>query len=382
MKKVFIFAALAGTVFASCQKEAPVAAVQNEGQQEIAISTLSKGFTRGVLNSGASFANSGRTLIVAGAMKSNGKVVDFLNPTDFKETAASSGTGTEWTADPKVYYPLGGKDEDFRFLAYSETKPNTGSGIKPIVARWYGSTEVEIQVTDKCDTNEIVYAGFKGKKDGVASATFKHSQALVTVYIKTAKDSLKINSICFEDVKTSGALNLKINPQADTAGVTANWLFNAGCNCKLAAMGNFKLKDASNITTESQTFNMTGENEFPFVKYVPGTDEKIGDTNEYRNCGLNTWINTTGCVFDRLFPAQEIETKTMVINYTIGDLTADASLVFENTTTPEPAVTNIYKWEAGKRYIYKIEVNPAEIKLNPTMPTDAWTVVNIAGEYK
>ena len=386
MKKIFLFAALAGIVFASCQKEASVASVENDGLQEVTFSALSKGYTKSVLGSGDSFDTPGmRTIIAAGAMQNAGTWVDFLEPTNFKQ----DGTTSKWVATPKVYYPLGGANADFKFLAYSETAiPASGSTRQPVTARWYGSTEVEINVDEKCDTNDVVYAGFKGVKQDVAPATFKHSQALVTVYIRTNQDTIKINKIGFEDVKTSGTLSLKRSVKTDnvnTDSVTVKWLFNAGCNCHFAEMGDYKLADCSTITPPADaitagmaTFtDKIAENaEHFFTKYVKDTEIEVGGspvTGEYRNQGLGTWINNTGCVFDRLFPAQELETKTMVINYTLGDITTDARLTFTGED-------NQPKWEAGKRYVYDITVKPAEIVIDPSVE-EAWQLKEITGEY-
>ena len=365
MKKISVIAALAGIVLVSCQKEESAAVSENGGRQEIAITAFSKGFTKSVLGSGNSFDGSERTIIAAGAMKTEGKWVDFLGATNFTESE-----GSKWTATPKVYYPLGGADADFKFLAYSESKDHSTS------ARWYGSMDVEISLDEKCDTNEIVYAGFHGLKQGAATAIFKHSQALVTVYIRTNQDTIKINRIGFEDVKTSGILSLKrLTKDTEIDTVAARWIFSSGCNCKFAEMGDYYLTGAS-----ASPYNVPAGENF-FTKYVKDTPIVVGGspvTGEFRNEGLGTWINSTGCIFDRLFPAQELDTKTLIINYTLGKLTADARLTFSDTN---PTVQQrIYKWEAGKRYVYEITVKPAEIVLDPSVE-DAWELKTITGVY-
>lgn len=377
MKKIFLFAALAGIVFASCQKEASVAAVQNEGQQEITFSALSKAMTKGVLGSGSSFNPAGagawRTINVAGVMKTaDGSVVDFLENTPFSYDATESA----WKAQGK-YYPIGGEGKDFHFLAYSETKDVEST------ARWYGSSEVEIQVGEESAKNDIVYSAFKGAKNDKANATFKHSQALVTVWIKTKSDDQKItiNKIGFKDVKTSGVLNIKLDKTKvgtdDAADATPKWIYNAGCTCHFAEMGNYKLIDCSTITPASGStdataiFTIAAGNEYDFESYPEsGTSENDG-------YGV---INNTGCVFDRLFPAQNNETQTMVINYTLGDLkNVEVELKVKApaaTVDPTGAVT----WAAGKRYVYQITVNVSEILINPSVE-DAWNITTITGQY-
>ena len=371
MKKIFLFAALAGIVFASCQKEASVASVQNEGQQEVTFSALSKAMTKGVLGSGTFDAD--RTIQVAGVMKTaDGQYVDFLAPTEF----AKDGTATPavWRATDPVYYPIGGDGANFSFLAYSETTPETGGEItEATFARWYGSSQVELQVSDKSAKNEIVYAGFKGNKNGAAEAAFKRTQALVTVYIHPATgddDQITINEIGFKDVKTSGTLLLTIDPKSDLPSFVAKhqWLFNAGCNCAFAKMGNYNLG-----TDADQYDDPTPENNWK----VPNNEETKFET--ITSGGLNVLLPTDGFVLDRLFPAQELETKKMVINYTLGSLTTDVELDLTGATLVPAAPSEII-WAAGKRYVYDITVNIGEILIDPHAP-DAWVLTTITGVY-
>ncbi len=362
MKKIFLFAALASIVLASCQKEAPVASVQNDGQQEITFSALSKAMTKGVLGSGDSFGTtSERTIITSGAYVSNGKIVDFLEQVSF----AQDGSTGIWKSTPSVYYPLGVDGNKCRFLAYSETTAANAANASP--ARWYGSTEVEIQVSDESATNEIVYAGFKGATDkaNAADATFEHSQALVTVALSSKKaDAIKVNSIGFEDVKTSGTLLLSIDPKditttPDPAVAKATWLFNAGCNCKFAEMKNCHITGGyeHSATEISSKYIIPAATETEFTAY--------GDSE-----GLNAYLPVyTGepLILDRLFPAQKQAAVTMVINYTLGEITGEAKLT----------VTTSETWAAGTRYVYVVNVNPEEITINPTASTDAWSVSTI-----
>lgn len=352
MKKIFVIAAAACTVFASCKKEAPVAAVQNEGQQEITFSALSKAMTKGVLGSGDSFDNTKRTIKVASVVKSGDTWVDFLSVKDF----AQDGTSGIWKANPKVYYPLG--DAVTNFLAYSETAIPTDGTRKAITERWYGSSDVDLQVSEKCDTVDIVYAAFKGDKTATSTgvtATFKHAQALVTVAIQTksAGQEITINSIGFEDVKTSGTLNLKLTTLGDSPVATPTWLFNAGCTCHYAEMIPYNLGEGSTIPSAAPTAAVE-------TKFVEVDDQLPGD------------VTNTPVIFDKLFPAQELETKTIVINYTLGGLTADARLPFDSTNTKT--------WAAGTRYVYTITVNTTEITINPGTE-EAWSVTALSGEY-
>lgn len=361
MKKIFLFAALAGIVFASCSKETPVAVVQNEGQQEITFSALSKAVTKGVLGSGSSFDKTGRTIIASGVVKNGNTWVDFLEDATFSE----EGETGKWKSAGK-YYPLG--TDVTNFLAYSETAIPTTGNRKPITARWYGAKEVELQVSEKCDTVDIVYAAFKGDKSATAtdgvSAVFKHAQALVTVNIKTSGSGqeIKINKIGFEDVKTSGTLNIKLTPGDGTvstdANATATWIYNAGCTCHFAEMSAYNLGETAapadaDIVADKETYFKA------VADQLPGTVDNTGET------------------FDKFFPAQELATKTMVINYTLGDITADARLTWKTAIiAPEDPVT----WEAGKRYVYTITVNPSEIVINPSSD-GAWTIENLTGTY-
>ena len=372
MKKIFLFAALAGIVFASCSKEGPETPVQNEGQQEIALAPLSKAMTKGVLGSGA-FATD-RKIQVAGTMKSGDKYVDFLEVTEFAKVTDKS----YWAATVPVYYPIGGQNSDFRFLAYSETTPGGTDKTEATFARWYGSNEVELQVSD-CAKNEIVYSGFEGNKTAAtgAPATFARTQALVTVQIKATEGSIAeqpktdiiVNKIGFKDVKTSGTLLLKYNAAAESTDAnkaTHQWLYNAGCNCAFAEMGNFNLGGAHDASPWAVTADASTPIDITF------TD--LNNTN-----GLGSKLSTTGYVLDRLFPAQKLETKKMVINYTLGDLTTDVELDLKASgTTVSPGGDVI--WAAGKRYVYIITVNVNEILIAP-QSLEAWDITTITGQY-
>ena len=380
MKKIFLFAALAGIVFASCQKEASVAAVQNEGQQEITFSALSKAMTKGVLGTGTSFGDattSVRTINVAGVTKTaDGSVVDFLEAKTFRYITdgwkGAKYDGSSWVAD-HVYYPIGGGNEDYHFLAYSES-----SDVES-VARWYGSSEVEIQVGEESAQNDIVYSDFIGNKSGAADATFKHTQALVTVQIMTKEETsptIRINKIGFKDVKTSGTLNIKLDkskvgtaasPSAPYA--SHKWIYNAGCNCACAEMGNYWLSTCYNSSADdADKFKVTENIESTFTSYT-GTSAPNDGYGE---------INNVGCIFDRFFPAQKVEAATMIVNYTLGSMTAEVELALDGSGTPAHASAKI--WEASKRYVYRIIVDPAEITINPK--ADAWIIDTInAGEY-
>lgn len=363
MKKIFLFAALAGIVFASCQKEAPVASVaQNEGQQEVTFAAFSKAMTRGVLGSGT-FAED-RTIKVAGVMKTtDGQYVDFLEVTDFTKQ------GDYWKA-ANVYYPIGGSGDAFRFLAYSESSGDA------TFARWYGSKEVELQVAD-CAKNEIVYSGFWGNKNGAANAAFHRTQALVTVYIHPASgdaEKITINKIGFKDVKTSGTLVLTIDPKnAASADAKHKWIYTAGCNCALAEMGNYNLGetvsgdasgDASVWVPNAETITANAETEFRDVAETASGD-----------CLKKPLA--AGFILDRLFPAQEVEAATMIINYTLGSITTDVALDLSKAI---PTDSEKIKWQAGTRYVYNIKVKVGEILINP-QSLEAWTLTTISGTY-
>lgn len=395
MKKIFLFAALAGIVFASCKKEASVAAVQNEGQQEITFSALSKAMTKGVLG-GGDFAT-GRSIQVAGVMKTaDGQYIDFLEAKTFRKLGGSTWQGakwdegtSDWASDP-VYYPIGGNNSDFRFLAYSETTPATGeSGT---FARWYGSKQVELQVYD-CAENEIVYSGFEGNKTTTAGATaiFKRTQALVSVTIKTksgitytdaddvTSGTIKINKIGFKDVKTSGALVLTIDPKKADASATAEWIYSAGCNCAFADMGSKKIN--GDLSTGSELpFETVVGTDLPAVKGT-GTEEAPQYPATKKNA-LTYPLDATGFTLDRLFPAQILEAKTMVINYTLGENTFEVKLPLDGSTTDEDGThaKSLEAWKEGKHYTYTITVNVNEILINPTAPA-AWLVEGTAGQY-
>lgn len=307
--------------------------------------------------------------VVSSIEQSDGQIADFLEATTFTHQA-----GDTWKATGvKAYYPLGVKGDDCRFLAYSET-----NGCKS-PARWYGAKEVEINVSEKCDTNEIVYSGFKGNsnKNEAAVATFSRTQALVSVKIQAknatiAETSIKINKIGFKDVKTSGTLLLKVNPKRDDAKATHEWIYNAGCTCHFAEMSGYALRDPLSGSGAPTTAKEVGFVEVKGTKSVETLPSEDQDA-------LGLKLTSTGFTLDRLFPAQELETKTLVINYTLGDLTTDVELELHDATGSSPAAKST--WAAGKQYKYEITVNLTEISIDPSS-VDAWDATETTtGEY-
>ena len=392
MKKIFVIAVLASIVFASCSKENTVTGPENVSQQEISISALSKAMTKSVV--GRITMPNTRNIQVAGVMKtSDGKYVDFLSPTEFQAQEIASTPGTyNWKATTPVYYPIGGENADFRFLAYSETTPDASSTSdlkKATFARWYGSSQVELQVGEESARNEIIYSGFMGNKNAAAQAVFHRTQALITVAMK-AKESdddgkIIINKVGFKDVKTSGTLLLTIDPKKESdpivpadADASHEWLFNAGCNCAFAEMGNYWL--AETALHQGPNFNFSEVGEFKFTDHEVEPGDAYGALGEPLKYSSNFGPNEN-LILDRLFPAQEVEAATMVVNYTLGGKTRDVELDLSKASLSSGGTNNgNVKWEAGKRYVYTINVNVSKILINPNVP-DAWAITTIEGTY-
>jgi len=114
---------------------------------------------------------------------------------------------TYWSADPVVYWPMGGY-LDFLALAAEDYDISTK-------ARWYEdnvSRSVEVDVTDgSCLDTEILYskASSKNGSEGCVALNFSHSQSWLQFRLSAAEDgTTRIDSIAISKAYLGGTLRI------------------------------------------------------------------------------------------------------------------------------------------------------------------------------
>lgn len=333
MKKIFVLAAVAAVVFASCTKETFVSS-EKENLAEMSISAFNKVATKnytgwdtnrtffyGVENPDTAGLNGAKPDTTVRTMKLS-VFQETVNEDLFTDVTFAKGTDpdTVWHATPAIYYPLGGNE--FDFLAYSVGTEANYIGV------WDGAKKVTLQVTNKFFQDDIVYAAAKNKAQAAPTAmNFSHAQAWICMNLSLAKEStptvdFKVNSITWKNVKSEGKLSIEYGATAK-----ATWDF---------------------FGIDVNEVNMDDPHD-KLDDYLAKPEEVTPATNP------KTYKDGKPSQLNMLLPAQT-GAKSFVINYTVGGKTYD----YEYTLTSAD-------WEMGHKYIYNVKVTVCEITIYPTV---------------
>ena len=354
MKKIFVIAALASLVLASCTKTA----TQIEGTADSRIPVAFKGYSAPVVKGFipvSSFTDEGnkRTMQVSGFITTQDSTEFFVD-----KTFASN--GTNWVATPTIYYPLGNGD-NYAFLAFSDSSRSSYA--------WEGARKVSLEVDTMALRFDIVASNFYAKGENVkvdaadaVAAKFYHTQALVTVNVKAADETtedakVSVDTIILKNVYNIGKLTLTYNNATaiSTASTGAHkpnikWNFFGLCKCEKLAMynGNFGTDDAGTISTNGNWAANTFE-------------DSLGS-------GYRTYIKEDeGKIFEGLYPAEQKPTAIEFL-YTVNGKQMSATWNLA-ANTPE--------WVAGKHYIYNVKIGMYEVMIAPEVGGD-WEAVTPA----
>ena len=327
MKKIFVFAAMATVVFASCQKSETAPATAE--QAEVGIIAFNDVVTKA--QGGYTAWTTGQTAFQAivdpesetetvddylplYASAYNSKDEDFFVGKEFKRASDEF-----WHADPKIYYPLGG--DTYKFVAYTD-------GDLKLSAAWDGAKKCTIEVTNDAMQKEVLYAFSSTATSAaspVATMKFNHSQAWINV-------------------------TYALSSTSDTE-----------CNFKVTSLEWKNVYDAGEFIIEGGT---TPEGKWNFFTQV-AKDVTMSD----KVCGVETpakvsaaALTTTAISTNMLFPAQKH--TGFVLNYTVGE--DDQPYSYEYKIDEDA-------WAAGKKYIYNISVTISEVTIQPTI--DVWEEV-------
>lgn len=181
-----------------------------------------------------------------------------------------------------------------------------------------------------------------------------------------------------------GTLVIPVNNA--TVGAQTNWLYGAtretgsketpvasGSPTMNHLLAKITLKLTGAITINSATLTQTEQVETATITYA-GANTTVKWTNTVDNeedmnviSAATELSNTAKTVECYVIPSKQ---TSIVLNYVIGELSAqDYELV----------LTGLGNWDAGKNYIYNINVEPGEITFVPSV--ENWTNINYNGLY-
>lgn len=328
MKKIFVLAAMATVVFASCQKSETAPATAE--QAEVGIIAFNDVMTKA--QGGYTAWTTGKTTFQAIVdPESEEEVTDYL-PLYASAYAVTSGndffvgkkftrvedpddaTKSLWHANPKIYYPLGG--DTYKFVAYTD-------GDLKLSAAWDGAKKCTIEVTNAAMQKEVLYA-FSGEATSAASPSatmdFNHSQAWINVTYALSGDSA------------------------------------TDCNFKVTGLEWKNVYDAGEFIIEDDGTTPGGKWNFftQVAKDVTMSDDVCGVETPAKVSAAA--LTTTAISTNMLFPAQKH--TGFVLNYTVGEDNQPFSYEYK---------INEAAWEAGKKYIYNISVTISEVTIKPTI---------------
>lgn len=329
MKKLFVFAASAMMVFASCTDNEIV--YQNETPQEIGLFSVVDNMTRANVQG----ANSGTTFPFE-----NMQVAAYLakitgnNSRDYFDGTTFSGTGTSFTGGK--YWPI--QDAVINFMAIAP--------VESTVATTFGEQGVNyakkatVTVTDNyANQYDVMYAVGQGKKTsanpGAVSMQFNHALAWVNFTFKSSTPGITINSVTITNGKYSGTLTVTnsnyTSVDASTTSLEAvpSWAAN--------------IEENKTVTGEAMTFIAADNTVNPAIE---------GNLNTAKPWG--TGILVVPC-----------NPTSFVVNYTIN---ADGEgHNYNYTYTITDGENQTFAWAMGKKYTYNISMGLAGITIAPTV---------------
>lgn len=353
MKKNLLIAALAVFGLASCSQES---FVENESapQHEIALTGVSHK-TRSAID-GTTFPT-GYDMLVSAYYNADGTYHDADADANFFENIHFAYNGGVWKdsrPESKKYWPLTGK-LDFLCIASAGLKDGN-YGIIPSCT-WNTSnyaSEVVVTVTENnTKFDDILYGSANAQKYAPAGTpiTFNHAQAALVFIAKSsvAYDAEKnlgitIEKITVNGAKYSGTLTVS-NPKAggntSAADVSATWDVSSATAISTVEARVWDSNGAGVKPDESAlaSLDLTGEYQKPIEDY-PFGDAYV------------------------LLPAQEVTSFT--IHYTLHN-GKDISGTSVNNTGLDYKYTPSGTWDAGKKYVYAIDITMREVNINPVV---------------
>lgn len=325
MKKIFLIAASAMMVFASCTK-VNVNYPDNGQPQEIALFSVNKNMVKAPVI-GTTFPD--YPMQVAAYLAE----ADGATPGEyFDETTFAKNNDGVWTGGQ--YWPI--STAIINFFAVAPQNATYTTAFAPLTT---GENPVKVATTtvtsNATNQYDVMYALAQGKhtagegydNDNV-TMTFKHALSLITYTDATsANDDIVIKKVTLNNVYFDGTGTFTVPAIAYTS------------------------KSAVASTSVTPAWVASGD----------VANKEIGD-------GILVVPNTYE------YSATPAANPSLTINYSIGSFTYDYTYTLPAANTP---VT----WEPGKKYNYKISISLSEIKIVPDV--EEWgnaTDIPVVGE--
>ena len=337
MKRLFVFAASAMMVFASCTDHEIV--YQNETPQEIGLFPVSKNMTRAAID-GTSFTHG--NMIVAAYLASGTGVTpsDYFDGTVFtKAQGATNFTGGK-------YWPIQASVLNFLAVAPVESGVTTVFGSKETADApkntKFAKTATVTVANNQNNQYDVMYAIAEGNKansnneDLTVGMKFNHALAWINFTFKATSPGITINNVNVNGANYNGTLTVTQNNyhQTEEQSVSASWSNLSG------------LTKNDDDTTPSKVVTIENDQ----TKELTIAEDKVESETV-------TWG-------EGLLVAPSNNNLYFVINYTV---TVDQVSHTYNYTHPITPVENGYAWAMGKKYTYNISMGLQKIQINPSV---------------
>lgn len=327
MKKIFLIAASAMMVFASCTK-VNVNYPDNGQPQEIALFSVNKNMVKAPVTDDK-FPDYSMQVAAYLAEADGATPGEYFDGTTFAKPENSNDNDEVWTGGQ--YWPISNATINFFAVAPQEASACTTT----FAALTTGENSVKVATTtvtnNATNQNDVMYALAQGKHtaggdyDNV-EMIFKHALSLITYTDATSEDDdIDINKVTLNNVYFDGTGTFTV-PQAKYTSKTETDVVSASVTPAWVATGNVANKEIG-----------TG------ILVVPNTYEYSDDT--------------------------DAKHPSLTINYSVGKFTYDYTYTLPKAATNAVAAVPVI-WEPGKKYNYAISISLTEIKIEPKV--DEW----------
>lgn len=313
MKKIFLIAASAMMVFASCTKVN--INYENDGQpQEIGVFAVNKNMVKGAVSNEGTFPENYVMMVSSYLAAGDGTAGAYFSNKEF------TGSNSIWTGGQ--YWPVSAATLNFLAVA-----PEVASAVTTAISD-EGVATVTVQ-SNETNQYDVMYAvGQASKEAGVApdadvDMLFKHALSWINFKFKTTNPSgvtIKINSVTINGATVNGTLKVTSTAYKSTGAQAATASWNA-------------------------TASQSGID-------VPGAAENFTLDSDYKTFGNGLLV----------VPAKA---TNFVIKYTITP-TNGTPQTFNYTHT----LTETDTWAMAKNYTYNVSITLTEITIAPSV--DPW----------
>lgn len=366
MRKSFLFLSVAAALVAvACNKSETVV---DETRSEIGFKATSFNPTKAGELDGSSFDAKDYAMYVSASQYTANRSEE--NPLFFTDILfKNSGGAADWhhyasegstSADP-IYWPIGGARIDF--LAYALPIGTKSMIPAPVFNATRAAEDFTVANWDTyANQVDLLYAAANdqsSKQNGAASPyvkmTFDHAQALLIFNVKVDEGSdIKINDISFVTDDYIAARNAELQVNPDASATTAP----TPAQISLLTRGTFTVDNLRNNLVASWSGLSSVAGHWKMPNLVAGVSDcnlaavKANGAVDYGTVLTNTDYKQLGETL--LIPVQPAQNFT--ITYTVGSNTMQYTYNVKRNG-----------WQAGKKYIYNLDIDINEIIITETV---------------